>query len=107
MKKTVDNVSDTAHIAPMTDRAVSDETPETLRKAFGAELRTRRQNAGLSLADAASKLGLHTRTIDRWEFGQTRPTKAELIALDVIYGTLQDRTSRVSRAARKSNNPHK
>lgn len=49
------------------------------------EIRARRKAAGLTYADVASELGLHTRTIERWETGVTTPSRADLIALDVIF----------------------
>lgn len=49
------------------------------------EIKTRRAAAGLSHADVASQLGLHSRTIERWESGYTAPSKAETIALEVVF----------------------
>jgi transcriptional regulator with XRE-family HTH domain len=71
------------------------------------ELRARRVAAGLSQADVASALGLHARTVERWELGKTFPGKAELIALEVIFGTPQAKASRIQQAARKANKTNK
>lgn len=38
----------------------------------------------MTYADVASVLGLHSRTIERWEGGITAPSRAEQIALDVV-----------------------
>jgi len=45
-----------------------------------------RQEAGLTRADVASKLGLSERTIYRWERGDTEINRATAMALEQILG---------------------
>ena len=66
------------------------------------EIKARRQQAGLSYADVASQLGCHTRTIERWEIGETFPSKAEIIALEVVFSE-QVGAKSPSKPSRKSN----
>jgi transcriptional regulator with XRE-family HTH domain len=42
-----------------------------------AKLTAARQRARLHLKDLAAALGVHPRTVTRWEIGETRPSKAE------------------------------
>lgn len=49
------------------------------------DIRQRRLEADLSMADVASALEINTRTIERWETGAARPSKADLIALEAVF----------------------
>jgi len=66
------------------------------------DIRQRRVAAGMSIADVASQLDCHTRTIERWESGETQPNRAELIALDFLFSE-QVGAKPSSSPARKTN----
>jgi len=65
------------------------------------DIRQRRIEADLSMADVASALDLNTRTIERWETGAARPSKADLIALEAVFSE-QVGAKPTSRTARKA-----
>jgi DNA-binding transcriptional regulator YiaG len=66
------------------------------------EIRARREGAGMTPADLASQLEVSTRTIARWEAGEKVPTRAERIALDLIFSE-QVGAKSPRRTTRKSN----
>ena len=45
-----------------------------------------REAAGLSVQEAADKLGVHRNTITRWESGERIPTAVDLLNLVHLYG---------------------
>lgn len=66
------------------------------------DIRPRRISAGMSTTDLASELDLHAKTIERWETGVSRPSRADLIAIEAV---LADKAGAKSspRTSRKSN----
>jgi DNA-binding transcriptional regulator YiaG len=66
------------------------------------EIRARREGAGMTPADLAAQLGVSVRTLARLEAGQKDPTRAEIIALDVIFSE-QVGAKSPRRTTRKSN----
>lgn len=49
-------------------------------------LREARFAARLTIIDVASKIGVAPSTISSWETGKSRPNKAELYCLHLLYG---------------------
>lgn len=56
------------------------------RDAAGEELRAMRVRAGLSLYQAAAKLGMPTHRLGDIEFNRGRPTDEQYAVMRVIYG---------------------
>lgn len=67
-----------------------------------ADIKTRREEAGMAPEDLASVLGISTRTLGRWESGESSPKKSDLIAMDVVFSEEVGSKS-PRRPARKSN----
>lgn len=67
------------------------------------DIKGQRLAAGMTVADLASALGVSVRTIDRWENGETFPSRAESIALEVVLSE-QAGAKSSPRPRRKSNN---
>lgn len=65
------------------------------------DIRIRRHETGMTVADLASAMGVNARTIERWESGETSPNKAEQIALDVVFSE-QDGAKSTPAPRRKS-----
>lgn len=78
------------------------DTLTIVREMAPDEIRIRRTEAKLSVADLASIFRCHTRTIERWESGETKPNAAEMIALDTIFSE-KERAKPARRTTRKSN----
>jgi transcriptional regulator with XRE-family HTH domain len=56
-----------------------------LRVGFGDRIRTERAAAGLTQAQLATLTGLNVRTIERFEAGELRPTKAACTLLALVF----------------------
>jgi len=55
------------------------------------ELRARRVQAGLTIKEAAGKVGRHPRTWRRWESGETKPSRADLGKIYELLPVLIDK----------------
>jgi transcriptional regulator with XRE-family HTH domain len=53
---------------------------------FAVRLRTFREAADVTQAEAAESAGVHIQTYMRWERGGTEPTFSELCALAELFG---------------------
>lgn len=53
---------------------------------FAARLRELRQEAGLTQAEAAERLGLPQQTISKWERGEHTPSLKQFPAIAEAYG---------------------
>ena len=51
-------------------------------------LRTARQDAGLSVSDLASMVGVRDRTVERWERGDMRPKSEALARIERVLAEL-------------------
>ena len=60
-------------------------TPEELRHAIAARLRTARETAGLSQGQAAKRLEMHRPTISEIEAGRRRVSAEEVIRFAEVY----------------------
>lgn len=49
-------------------------------KAVAPYLRQIRQDAGLTQSEAADRVGIHSKTVERWEAGKHEPPASELAA---------------------------
>lgn len=60
-------------------------------KAIGDQLKIERQNCGLTLREAATKLGVDNSTISKWESGKNKITAVDLIRyLNILKVRLND-----------------
>jgi transcriptional regulator with XRE-family HTH domain len=59
---------------------------EATLQAFGRLLRETRENARMSVADLAKRLGLSTATIYNWQQGRFKPDQGTLVRLAEIFG---------------------
>ena len=66
------------------------------------EIKTRREEAGLSQDALGAALGVDGRTIYRWEAGEIIPKTRDLIAIDVVLSE-QVGAKSPSKPSRKSN----
>lgn len=69
------------NVAPDTDTA-TDTPPD----AIGPRIVFARERAGLSTAQAARRLGVKTRTLTRWERGESEPRPNRLVMLAQLLG---------------------
>ena len=56
-----------------------------LQKRFGAHVRALRLNAGFSQEDAAERIGLHAKHLQRLENGKANPTLATMVAISEAF----------------------
>ena len=54
----------------------------TVRTMTGPEVKTLRQNLGMTQEDLAHELGVTVSTVNRWENGHTRPSRLATAGLD-------------------------
>ena len=47
-------------------------------------IRVAREDAGISQSDLAALIGVHARTIQRWEFGQQQPHSGQVVSIAEI-----------------------
>ncbi|MFD3488540.1 helix-turn-helix transcriptional regulator [Streptomyces sp. NPDC058665] len=79
--------------------------PTVALRLFAADLRARREAAGVTLKAAADSLGVHTVTLSRLELARTVPSLATISHLLKLYGAPDEEAGVVLRALEEAEKP--